>query len=43
MEIFAYDLETAINKSLEEYKEKIICVIGSFYVYKTVYEVLKND
>ncbi len=40
--IFAYDLETAINKSLQEYKNSVICIIGSFYVYADVKNYLNQ-
>lgn len=34
--IYAYELEVAINKSLEEYSDKMICIVGSFYIYPNV-------
>ncbi len=37
---FAYELKDAINKSLEDYKDRVICIIGSFYVYKDVKELM---
>ena len=41
--MYKEELENAINISKKVYGEKIILIVGSFYVYKTVYEVLKND
>lgn len=40
--IFTYELKDAINKSLTEYKDKLICVIGSFYVYADVKKMFEN-
>lgn len=34
--VFAEELEEAIQKSLKSNKDNIICIIGSFYVYSTV-------
>lgn len=41
--MYKEELENAINISKKVYGEKIILIVGSFYVYKTVCEVLKND
>lgn len=41
-DIFAYELEDAINKSLADYKDKLICIIGSFYVYADVKKIFEN-
>lgn len=40
--IFAYELEEAINKSLNDYKDKLICIVGSFYVYADVKKIFEN-
>ena len=34
--IFAYELEEGINRVIKEYKDKLICIVGSFYVYADV-------
>ncbi len=39
-DIFAYDLEEAISESLNKYKDQVICIIGSFYVYGNVKKYL---
>lgn len=41
--IFAYELEDAINKSLIDYKDKLICIVGSFYVYADVKKIFENN
>ena len=41
--IYKYDLIDAINIAKRAYSNRTILVIGSFYVYKTVREVLNND
>lgn len=40
--IFAYELKDAINIALTEYKDKLILVIGSFYVYADVKKMIEN-
>ncbi len=40
--MFTSELEDAINKALTEYKDKLICIIGSFYVYADVKKILEN-
>jgi dihydrofolate synthase/folylpolyglutamate synthase len=39
--IFEEELEEAINISREKYKEHLILIVGSFYVYKKTCEILK--
>lgn len=34
--IFADDLENAIKQSIKQSKDKMICIIGSFYIYEDV-------
>lgn len=41
--IFKEDIKKALNNCKEEYKDRVILIVGSFYVYKTVVEELKND
>lgn len=41
--MYKYELKDAINICKKAYNERIILIVGSFYVYKTVCEVLKND
>ena len=41
--MYKEEFEDAINISMKVYGERTILVIGSFYVYKTICEVLKND
>ena len=41
--MYKEEFEEAINISMKVYAERTILVIGSFYVYKTICEVLKND
>lgn len=42
--IYQSELSEAINLAIEKYKDRIIFIIGSFYVYKDVIEkVKKND
>lgn len=40
--VFAYELKDAIDKALIEYKDKLICIIGSFYVYADVKKIVEN-
>ena len=40
--IFTYELEDAINKALTDYKDKLICIVGSFYVYADVKKIFEN-
>lgn len=37
------DLEQAINCAIQNYKDRTIFIVGSFYVYKKVMEILKNQ
>ena len=37
--IYAYELEAAITKSLKKYNNKMICIVGSFYIYPNVKNV----
>lgn len=39
--VFKMELEEAINISKEKYKEYLILIVGSFYVYKKTCEILK--
>ena len=41
--MYKEEFKEAINISKKVYGERTILVIGSFYVYKTICEVLKND
>ena len=41
--IYKYDLPKAINIATKTYKDKTIFIVGSFYVYKTVREVLNDQ
>lgn len=41
--IYAYELEEAIKVAKEKYKDRIIFVIGSFYVYKTVLSIIQGE
>ena len=41
--IFKADIKDALKICKEEYKDRTILIVGSFYVYKTVVEELKND
>lgn len=41
--MYKYELKDAINICKKAYNNRIILIVGSFYVYKTVCEVLKND
>ena len=41
--IYTKSLEQAINESIEQYKDRTIFIVGSFYVYKKVMEILKNQ
>lgn len=40
--IFAYELNDAINKALIKHKYKLICIVGSFYVYADVKKIFEN-
>lgn len=40
--IYAYELEEAIKLAKENYSDRVIFIIGSFYVYRTVQELLQN-
>lgn len=35
-DIFAYELGDGIHKALSDYKDRLICIVGSFYVYADV-------
>ena len=41
--MYKYELKDAINICKKAYSDRVILIVGSFYVYKTVCEVLKND
>ena len=41
--IFTKNIVDALNICKKEHKDKVILIVGSFYVYKTVVEELKND
>ena len=41
--IYKKELIDAVQISIKNYKDNAILIVGSFYVYKTVCEVLKND
>lgn len=41
-DIFAYELGDGIHKALNDYKDRLICIIGSFYVYSYVKEILQK-
>lgn len=41
--MYKYELKDAINIYKKAYSDRVILIVGSFYVYKTVCEVLKND
>lgn len=41
--LYAQDLESAIDLAKEKYRNKVIFFVGSFYVYGTVIEKLKED
>lgn len=41
--LYAQDLENAIDLVKEEYKRDVIFLVGSFYIYGTVIEKLKED
>lgn len=41
-DIFAYELGDGIHKALSDYKDRLICIIGSFYVYADVKEILQK-
>lgn len=41
-DILAYELEEAISKSLNDYKDRLICIVGSFYVYADVKKIVEN-
>lgn len=36
-------IENAIQEASNEYNDRVIFIVGSFYVYKKVMEILKND
>lgn len=39
--MYKYELKDAINICKKAYSDRVILIVGSFYVYKTVCEVLK--
>ncbi len=41
--IYKYELSDAINVARENYNERIIFIIGSFYVYKTVLQLIQGE
>lgn len=41
--IYKYELEEAIRVAKEQYKDRTIFVVGSFYVYKTVLQILQGE
>ena len=41
--IYTYELEEAIKVAKEQYMDRTIFVIGSFYVYKTVLQILQGE
>jgi dihydrofolate synthase/folylpolyglutamate synthase len=41
--IYKYELKEAIDVAKKAYSSDAILIVGSFYVYKTVCEVLNND
>ena len=41
-QIFIKDIDDALNEVIHKYKDRTVFVIGSFYVYKKVIEILKR-
>lgn len=40
--IIIKDLQSAINEAKQQYKDRIIFIVGSFYIYKKVIDILKE-
>lgn len=36
------ELNSAINEAMNKYKDRVICIVGSFYIYGTVKNILKT-
>ncbi len=43
MNIYKYEFKEALNIAMKAYSDYAIIIVGSFYVYKTACEVIKND
>ena len=41
--IFIKNMEDAINDVIQNYKDRTVFIVGSFYVYKKVIETLQNN
>ena len=41
--VFKKEIIDALHTCINEYKDRAILIVGSFYVYKTIVEELNND